>query len=317
MAMTQSAPLRARFATGLTALLHAITRKLSSHPKGSIAAFGIFFAVAIVVVFLADLRARYRAEVNLAAHSAQNYAEVLAEHTALTFEAVDRSLRQAQLIRADLMAALAVPGADAALLRRRANEALNHLQQTSQVLVAIVWTNKNGDIEDYSQERGPSLSNIANVAHFAAHRDSQDDRLYISRPFHGFATNRWLIAVSRRLANPDGSFAGVVVALLDQAYFLGIYRSIDVGPHGAVAMLDRDGFIFARQPPIDPGNPAGSRWPNVKHLLTAETGSYETVNLLDQSPRIVGYKAVSVPPVIVVVSYHRDDRLAAWYQHLY
>jgi diguanylate cyclase (GGDEF)-like protein len=317
MAFTQSAPSRARFAAKLTALLRAITRTLSSHPKGSIAAFGIFFAVVIVAVFLADLRARYRAEVNLAAHSAHNYAEVLAEHTALTFEAVDRSLRQAQLIRADLLAALAAPGADAASLRRQANEALNHLQQTSQVLVAIVWTNKNGDIEAYSQERGPTLTNIADVSHFTTHRDTQDDRLYISRPFHGFATNRWLIAVSRRLANPDGSFAGVVVALLDQAYFLGIYRSIDVGPHGAVAMLDRDGFIFARQPPVEPSNPAGRRWPNVRHLLTAKAGSYETVSPLDQTPRIVGYKAVSVPPVIVLVSYHRDDRLEAWYQHLY
>ena len=227
-----------------------------------------------------------------------------------------RSLRQAQLIRAELLAALAVPGADASALRRQANEALNHLQQTSQVLVGLVWTNKNGDIEAYSQERGPSLTNIANVSHFAAHRDSQEDRLYISRPFHGFATNRWLIAVSRRLANPDGSFAEVVVALLDQAYFLGFYRSIDVGPHGTVAMLDRDGFIFARQPPIDPDNPA-RRWPSVGRLLSAKAGSYESVSALDQTPRIVGYKAVSVPPVIVLVSYHRDDRLAGWYQHLY
>src|SRR5260370_11816500 len=138
MAITQSAPSRARIAARLATLLHAITRKLSSHPKGSIAAFGIFFAVVIVVVFLADLRARYHAEVNLAAHSAHNYAEVLAEHTALTFEAVDRALRQAQLIRADLLAALAAPGADAALLRGRANDALHHLQQTSLVLVAIL-----------------------------------------------------------------------------------------------------------------------------------------------------------------------------------
>ena len=49
----------------------------------------------------------------------------------------------------------------------------------------------------------------------------------------------------------------------------------------------------------------------------AAAGSYETLSVVDQTPRIVGYKAVSIPPVIVLVSYHRDDRLAAWYQHLY
>src|SRR5260370_19649526 len=114
MAITQSAPSRARIAARLATLLHAITRKLSSHPKGSIAAFGIFFAVVIVVVSIVDLHARYRAEINLATHGASNFAGVLAEHTALTFEAVDRSLRQAQFIRADLQAPLAAPGADEA-----------------------------------------------------------------------------------------------------------------------------------------------------------------------------------------------------------
>ena len=77
-------------------------RKLAGRPKATIGALGIFFAVAIALLFIADLRARYRAEIDHASHSAQNYAEVLAQHTALTFEAIDRSLRQAQLIRADL-----------------------------------------------------------------------------------------------------------------------------------------------------------------------------------------------------------------------
>ena len=100
MAINQSASPRPRFADRLETLLQAIAGKLSSRPKGGIAAFGVFFAVAILVVFLADLRARYRAEINLAAHSARDHAEILAEYTALTFEAVDRALRQAQLIRA-------------------------------------------------------------------------------------------------------------------------------------------------------------------------------------------------------------------------
>ena len=68
-------------------------RRLAGRPKATIGALGIFFAVAIALLFLADLRARYRAEIDQARHSAQNYAEVLAQQTALTFEAVDRSLR--------------------------------------------------------------------------------------------------------------------------------------------------------------------------------------------------------------------------------
>jgi diguanylate cyclase (GGDEF)-like protein/PAS domain S-box-containing protein len=298
-------------------LLQTLTRKLSSRPKGTIAAFGIFFAAVILAVFLADLRTRYLTAIDASKHSALNYAEVLAEHTALTFEAVDRSLRQVQLIRADLQAALATPGADEAALRHAANDALRRIRKTSLVLVAILWANSSGDIEAYSHDDRPPLMNIAERPPFLAHRDDRDDTLTISAPFRGAASGRWLIMISRRLANPDGSFAGFVVALLDQSYFLGLYHSLDVGRHGTVVMLHRDGFILAREPPIEPGRvPAGPR-PYAEHVAAAAAGSYETVSLVDQTPRFVGYKAVSTPPLVLLVSFNRDDRLLAWYHHLY
>jgi PAS domain-containing protein len=315
MAITLSAFPR-RFADRLEGLRQTITRRLASRPKSAIAAFGIFFAVAIAGVFLADLNARYRADIDLAAHSARDYAELLAEHTALTFEAVDRALRQAQLIRADLRAALGVPGADQASLRRGANDALRRLQKTWLVLVAIVWANEAGDIEAYSQDERPPLMNIAGRPTFVAYRDSREDELHITAPFRTVNSGRMLIAVSRRLTKPDGSFAGFVVALLDQSYFRGLYRSLDVGPRGAVAMLDRNGAIFAREPAIDAARRPIGRRPLAEHLRNSEAGTYETVSVLDQTPRIVGYKAVAIPPVVVAVSYHRGDRLRAWYQHL-
>ena len=107
------------------------------------------------------------------------------------------------------------------------------------------------------------------------------------------------------------------MALLDQAYFLGIYRSLEVGPRGAVALLDRGGGVFAREPAIDASRPSIGRRPITEHLRDSEAGTYETVSRSDQSPRIVGYKAVAIPPVVVLVSYHLADRLQAWYQHLY
>src|SRR5580704_1104711 len=121
MASPGSVPLWSRLPSSLAGSLWAAMRRLAGRPKATIGTLGVFFAVAIALLFTADLRARYRAEIDHACHSAQNYAEVLAQHTALTFEAIDRSLRQAQLIRADLHAAEALPNADDAALRRHAN----------------------------------------------------------------------------------------------------------------------------------------------------------------------------------------------------
>jgi diguanylate cyclase (GGDEF)-like protein/PAS domain S-box-containing protein len=292
-------------------------RRLAGRPKVTIGALGIFFAVAIALLFVADLRARYRAEIDLARHSAQNYAEVLAQQTALTFEAIDRSLREAELIRADLRTALAMPGADEAALHRHADEALSQIQKSSLMLMAIRWTDRDGNYEAWSNERAPTRSNIADSDYFTVHRDDSTNRFYVSHPFRAMPSDRWLIAVSRRLADPNGSFAGVAVALLDQSYFIRAFRSIDIGPRGVVAMADRPGHIFARQPPIDPDKIPGIRWPVADRLLTADAGSYEIVSPVDQTPRIVGYKSIATPPLVVLVSYHRDDQLASWYQHLY
>jgi diguanylate cyclase (GGDEF)-like protein/PAS domain S-box-containing protein len=292
-------------------------RRLLGRPRATIGALGIFFAVAIALLFLADLRARYRAEIDQAALSAQNYADVLAQHTALTFEAVDRSLRQVQLIRADLEAAQTQPGADPAVLHLRAHEALSQMQKSSLMLVAIRWTDKDGNYVEWSDGRTPPQTNIADRDYFTVQRDGPTDRLHISAPFRSLVSGRWLIAVSRRLVDPDGSFAGAAVALIDQSYFIRAYRSIDIGPRGVVAMADHPGHIFARQPPIDPASVAGIHWPVADHLKFADAGSYELVSPVNQTPRIVGYKSIAVPPLVVLVSYHRDDQLASWYQHLY
>jgi diguanylate cyclase (GGDEF)-like protein/PAS domain S-box-containing protein len=301
----------------LARLPHAIARRLSSRPKLAIAAFGVFFAAAIMVVFLADLRARYYSEITLAEHTARNYADILAEHTALTFAAADRALHQAQLIRADLQAALALPGADETALQRRAGEALVQLQRSSLVLVAIGWTNAAGDLEVRSDANQPQRTSIANLPHFTAQRDAESDELYVSSSFPVTGRDKWFIAVSRRVANPDGSFAGVVAAVLDQAYFVSLYRSLDVGPRGAVVMIKRGDGILARQPPVVVDERSIGRRPVIAQLEAAEAGAFETVSVVDQTPRIVGYKALPSPPVVVLVSYHRDDRLDGWYQHLY
>ena len=53
MAINQSASPQPRFADRLETLLQTIAHKLSGRPKGAIAAFGIFFAVALVLTLVA------------------------------------------------------------------------------------------------------------------------------------------------------------------------------------------------------------------------------------------------------------------------
>jgi diguanylate cyclase (GGDEF)-like protein len=269
-------------------------------------------SAAILVLFLSDLGHRYRDAIAAAKTNAQSFATILAEHTALTFEDVDQVLLEAEAIRKNsLSGKYNDPGA--------ANAALRLLQKSSPVLVAIGWTDASGDILAHSYDDGLPRSNISAMSHFIAQRDSSDDRLYISPPYRSAAGDKWFTAASRRLSNDDGSFAGIVTAPIDQSYFTKIYRTIDLGKGGSVVLLHRGGRILARQP--EAKDAIGTSFADSplfsKYLPRSEIGSYETASIVDGVDRVVGYKAVSGLPLIVLVTYARSEVLASWYRHLY
>jgi diguanylate cyclase (GGDEF)-like protein len=283
-------------------------QKLTRCPNCLLAAIGVFFAVAIMVLFLADLESRHRDAVATAMQSARNYAEVLAEHTARTFEGVDRALGEAELIR--------LGNADQSVA---VHDALRHLQQTSPLILGICWTDAAGNVLVHSYERDPPRRNIADMPHFAAQRTSGDARLFVGPPFRSVVTGEWRTAASRGLKNPDGSFAGVVMAVLDPSHFAGIYRSIHLGRNGSVLLLHRDGLILAREPVVESaiGRSLADGPVLTRYLPKAQGGSFESTSVVDGAERLVGYKAVPDLPLVVVVSYHRGDVLERWHRHLY
>ena len=76
-----------------------IYRGLVPSPGSSLAALGVVLSAATIVLFLTDLETRYWDRIAAAKTDAQSFATILAEHTALTFEDVDRVLLEAEAIR--------------------------------------------------------------------------------------------------------------------------------------------------------------------------------------------------------------------------
>ena len=174
------------------ALARAIGQFFAARPNHVVAVFGAVIILARGTMLIIDLDARYHAAIAAAEQSARSFAEVLAEHTARTFEAVDRTLGQAELIRRNVEAG-----------RYATTEAvqqdLRRLQQTSPLLIALNWTNAVGDIEAHSSAGGPPRRNIADRLHFTVQRDNPSTGLFVAPPFHSAATGTWITAASRRL----------------------------------------------------------------------------------------------------------------------
>src|ERR1051326_2733294 len=138
----------------IKALGRAIGKYLASRPNHVLVGFAAFSIIGGGTMLGFDLDARYHAALAAAEQSARSFAQVLAEHTARTFEAVDRTIGTAELIRRD---------ADAGryATAEAVHEDLRRLQQTSRALIAIGWTNAAGDVVAHSYEAVPPRAHIA------------------------------------------------------------------------------------------------------------------------------------------------------------
>ena len=56
--------------------------------------------------------------------------------------------------------------------------------------------------------------------------------------------------MSRRVDNADGSFGGVVIALIDCEALSESYRDFKLGRNGAIWMMTEKAVLVARQPPM-------------------------------------------------------------------
>ncbi len=151
---------------------------------------------------------------------------------------------------------------------------------------------------------GVDLSARDSFRQFAA---SGEDRFVIGTPYRLKVEGNWTIAVSRRLTAADGSFAGMIVAMIDPLQIEPFYRSINLGSDGIASLVGLDGFIRAR------GGAAGLSQPEAfgKSISGAEAfrrypkesaGSYwNAVGTVDPVPRLITYRVLSEFPLMVII----------------
>jgi diguanylate cyclase (GGDEF)-like protein len=91
----------------------------------------------------------------------------------------------------------------------------------------------------------PPPADLSDREHFRIHLGNTKDELFVGRPIVGRVSGKWLIPLSRRFYNKDGSFAGVLVASLDPGHFTQFYQSIKLGRSGSFALFGLDGGVRA------------------------------------------------------------------------
>lgn len=207
---------------------------------------------------------------------------------------------------------LKLPGLDRLSPEMRQHVLFDH-SPTARYQTSMFVVDESGQITHDSRQLSPPQKNLSDRDYFQVHRDDDSAGLFISRPLVSRFDGRMLVAFSRRLSHPDGSFAGAVFGAMPQDYYQSVFRDISLGPDGTVTLVRTDGAVLMRWP--YQGDFIGS---NIRqsglfvHFAAAPSGHYQSRAVSDEIKRLYVYTQVDNLPLIIVVGQSLDDIFAPW-----
>jgi hypothetical protein len=282
-------------------------------PKAFLVRLGIGVLILNLFVILmtaVSLRQSWRNHQDLAIASAQNLAQVLDRYVADTFSKADLAVWAVkdEIERLDTGAAVGRRDLDAFIRRQH---------QRAPGLLALRTTDAQGVINHGGGAEMTAVVSLADREHFIRLRDVPDAGLVISKPVVGKLTGTWVIILARRLERPDHSFAGMVYAVIGLDQFDKVFSTLDVGPHGSVALRDLDLGLIARYPqPTSAGTAIGQKVVSRELLAFAQsgqdTGIYRARTPFDQVQRTFSIRRVSDRPFYLLVGLAERDYLSGW-----
>ena len=107
-------------------------------------------------------------------------------------------------------------------------------------------------------------ASLAHRDYFKQLRDDPNLGLVIAEPLVGQISQRWIWLMARRIANPDGSFAGVVYGSMFIDDIVERFNKLKLPPGSAISLRDREMRLVARAtfddtPPVPIGNASLSK----------------------------------------------------------
>ena len=171
---------------------------------------------------------------------------------------------------------------------------------------------------------GIASVDIGQRDYFIQQMNATTDALIVSAPLTLGASRTPAIVLSRRVTMPDGSFAGIVAALINPIELARAVAAIDLGAGGTFGLIGLDGTVHVRVQDgkldqiagglkLQPGTGV------LAHVSGARTGHFWTPGLIDQVSRFVSYRVLGSYPMIGTVTatkaeiYRRSDEAARTY----
>ncbi|HEX7883949.1 MAG TPA: diguanylate cyclase [Afipia sp.] len=148
--------------------------------------------------------------------------------------------------------------------------------------------------------------------YFAYHRDIPNAVLRISDPIMAGATGSPAIILTKRISRQDGSFGGVLLAVIDSDYFNNFYSTFNLGLNGGISLFRSDGIVLIHWPSRDVGRSLSKTSMFQVHLKQSPIGYYKVVSPFDGVSKYVGYEQVSEYPIVATLALSEREILSDW-----
>ncbi len=238
----------------------------------------------------------------------QSMADLAAEQVLRTIEGADTALQAARTQYRNIGDWDALSG------DRKVWQTLYDYAEALSAVPTLYMVDQAGVIRLHGQSFPFRPISIAERGYFKFHRDDPTNDPQVSSPVIGAVTGNQVIIISRRLANPDGSFAGVVGATLKADAFQAFFLTLGLGD-GAIVNLQRsDGVILARQPHRD--GAVGSKVDNAKAFPAIAEGQPKataiTTSPLDGVSRVTAFRRLDRYGLVLIAAIPVETILGDW-----
>ena len=183
---------------------------------------------------------------------------------------------------------------------------------TAKDMGSIFVLDKSGTVILDSRTLTPRPENLAKSDFFIVQEHNTITGLYLSQPWRD-ADGEYVIAISRRLSDADGAFAGAVVGTLRLSYFRKLFGKVSLGDRDALSLLRHDGSMLMR-------SPMGSTWIGqnfatsaiFQRLVSYPSGSFQRAAGIDGVNRLYVFQRVGEYPLIITYGLSLDAIYAGW-----
>lgn len=141
---------------------------------------------------------------------------------------------------------------------------------------------------------------FSHAPEFLTHKATDIAGLYVGYPSSGRGGMTRNIPLSRRLNNPDGSFAGVVTIAVSADYFARFYQGMEFDERYVVRIVGLDGLLRSDNSGENYGRDVADA-PVFRELAKAPEGFYHTTGLQGDRPLFISYRRLPDYPLIVQV----------------